>query len=216
MKSTNNVTLTGRLTADATTNESKSFARFAIAHNMGDDVVFNDFVMFAKKGNRTVEIPFDILTKGTPVKVNAFMRRRVDSTAKNEDGTEKRTYRVDLIVKSIEVLADTKESINDIQISGRLTKDAFINEAGSFAGFAIAHNMGKDNTVYPEFSMFSKNHNRTIELPVDLLKKGTAVMVSAYQAMGKDKKVQFVVKSVVALTEEEAAAEDASADENAE
>lgn len=92
MESINNITLTGRLTADATTNESKSFARFAIAHNMGKDKtpVFANFVMFAKNGRFTNEIPFDLLKKGTPVKVEAYMY---------PDGKS-----ISLVVKSVTVI----------------------------------------------------------------------------------------------------------------
>lgn len=105
-------------------------------------------------------------------------------------------------------------SINNITISGRLTADAVSNEAKTFAGFTIAHNMGKDKVVYPEFAMFAKNGKFEKKIPFDLLKKGKAVKVNAFfQAAEKDEYnrsgYRFVVKSVEALTEAEIAAEDA-------
>lgn len=98
--STNNVSLSGRIVADATTNEAKNFARFAIAHNMGKDrVVFLDFTMFAKNHNREVVIPFDLLKKGTPVKVDAYFSPK-------EKGYE-------FFVKNVELASEQEADAND-------------------------------------------------------------------------------------------------------
>lgn len=105
-------------------------------------------------------------------------------------------------------------SINNITLSGRLTADAATNEAKSFAGFTIAHNMGPEKVIYPEFVMFAKNGKFEKKIPFDLLKKGTPVKVNAYfQVAEKDEYnktgYRFLVKSVEPLTEAEADAEKA-------
>lgn len=76
MKSTNNIILSGRLTADAQPMANESGVRFSIAHNMGKDkpALFVDFTYFAKNGRFTNKIDTDLLKKGTPVLVHAFMR----------------------------------------------------------------------------------------------------------------------------------------------
>lgn len=114
MKSTNNLSLSGRLTADAVTNEAKSYARFTIAHNMGRDAegnqkaIFIELSMFAKNHNKNVAIPFDLLKKGQPVVVNAWMMP--DSyTAK--DGRTVNTVRY--VVKSVEAITPEEADAED-------------------------------------------------------------------------------------------------------
>ena len=73
MNSINNVTLSGRLVADAAINEAKTRANFTIAHNFSKDKrVFVNFTYFAKAGKRTREIPEALLKKGKAVKVDAY------------------------------------------------------------------------------------------------------------------------------------------------
>lgn len=108
------------------------------------------------------------------------------------------------------------ESTNSIILSGNVVADAQTNDAKSFARFSIAHNMGKTadgakRTVFANFVMFAKNHKRSVNIPFDLLKKGTAVKVEAYFSPKEDNKgFEFFVKNVSALTKEEKAAEDAA------
>lgn len=109
------------------------------------------------------------------------------------------------------------QSKNSVVLTGRLTTDAqpMANEAG--VRFSIAHNMGKDkDPLYVDFAMFVKNGSFTNKIPTDLLKKGQAVTVSAFmkpnsytKADGTQvKTVQFIVKTVEALTPEQAADEE--------
>ena len=72
MNSNNYIQVSGRLTADVTPNESRSFARFSIAMNFGRDekkeTLFLNCVAFQKEfeDNRQ-DIPWDILKKGRQV-----------------------------------------------------------------------------------------------------------------------------------------------------
>lgn len=106
MESINIVSLSGRLTADAFTNESKSFARFTIAHNFAKDkVVYPDFVMFAKNGKFEKKIPFDLLKKGAAVKVNAYFYPDTDKEGKPNG------YK--FVVKTVEPLTKEEEAAED-------------------------------------------------------------------------------------------------------
>ena len=112
-------------------------------------------------------------------------------------------------------------SINNITLSGRLTADAVTNEAKSFAGFTIAHNMGPDKVIYPDFVMFAKNGKSEKKIPFELLKKGTPVKVNAYfQFAEKDEYnktgYRFLVKNVEPLPEIEAEADADKSDEDTE
>lgn len=105
------------------------------------------------------------------------------------------------------------KSLNTIILSGRLTADATINESGSRANFSIAHNFTSEKVAYVNFTMFNKNGNRKVEIPADLLKKGTAVEVKAYFYPDGDKgKYEFIARSVEPLAEEPA--EDNAEEEN--
>ena len=114
MKSSNNITLSGRLTADAISNESKSFARFTIAHNMGKDaqgaqkVLFFEATMFAKNHKREVAIPFDLLKKGQPVLVNAWL---MPDSYTNKDGKTVNT--VKYVVKTVEAITNEDADASD-------------------------------------------------------------------------------------------------------
>ena len=101
MKSQNSIILTGRLTADAKELANGAGVTFSIAHNMGkdNDPLFADFTMFAKNGNRTVNIPTDLLKKGQAVTVSAWMKP--NSYVNAEGDTIKR---IQYIVKKVEAL----------------------------------------------------------------------------------------------------------------
>lgn len=85
--SKNNFTFSGRLTADAVTNEGKSYARFTLAHNLGKDnaPLFLDIVMFNKNRSHKVKIPFDLLKKGAPVIASGYMK---PDSYTNKEGKE--------------------------------------------------------------------------------------------------------------------------------
>lgn len=104
--SLNDCTLTGRI-SKVVTNESRSYVRFSVAHNMGknNDPLFVELVMFGKNGNKTVEIPFDILKVGAAVKVSAFLR---PNNMKDEDGRITR-YDNQFVVKSVELIGGESE-----------------------------------------------------------------------------------------------------------
>ena len=75
------------------------------------------------------------------------------------------------------------KSINTFSISGRLTSDASIYDGknGQVARFDLAHNFGKGmDPLFVKAVMFSKNGKKDVNIPTDLLKKGTAVVVSGY------------------------------------
>lgn len=96
--SENSFTMTGRLVKDVVTNESKSFARFTLAHNFGKDMdaLFTDVVAFAKNGKKDVDIPFDILVKGAKIRVSGFMRPN------NHEYNGKKYYSTDFVALTIE------------------------------------------------------------------------------------------------------------------
>ena len=105
--SRNSFEMSGRIVKDAQSNESRSYARFSLAHNFGKGMepLFVDVVMFDKNGKKAVNIPFELLKKGTPVVVSGYMRPNV---YKAEDG---RTYRrVDYVVLSVEAIQAEPEA----------------------------------------------------------------------------------------------------------
>ena len=69
-KADNYIQMSGRLTADVTPNDKKTFARFCIAHNFIGDTgpIFLNCVIYKKEfdENRQV-IPWDILQKGVEI-----------------------------------------------------------------------------------------------------------------------------------------------------
>lgn len=118
MKSSNNISLSGRLTADAITNESKSYARFTVAHNMGKDeqgnskVIFLEVTMFNKNHKKDVVIPFDLLKKGQNVLVNAWLQ---PDTYTNKDG--KTVNSLKYVVKSVEAITAEEAEASDEEIA---------------------------------------------------------------------------------------------------
>ena len=105
MKSENSLILSGRLTADATTNKEKNVANFAIAHNFTTDkVIYPKFVMFNKNGKYEKKIPFDLLKKGSAVKVEAYLY-----PDKDKDGKDTIQY----VVKNVTALTKEEENAVD-------------------------------------------------------------------------------------------------------
>lgn len=68
------------------------------------------------------------------------------------------------------------ENANRVQLTGALVKDAFVNS--NVARFRVAHNTGKDRpAVFMDAVMFP---NEKREIPADLLKKGTKVVITGH------------------------------------
>ena len=190
IKSINNISLTGFIVSDPEINETKTRAIFRVLHPFGgdkDDVVLT-FKMF---GDEKTPLPVQLLKKGKNVSVTAFCR---PSTYKNGEDF---IIRTDYIVKTL----SASDSANDFSLSGRLTADAVVNDAGNRCTFSIAHNFGGDTGVqYIDVVMFSKKG----EFPSELLKKGTPVVAHCYfaannytNAQGEKKyRTQFIIKSV--------------------
>ena len=117
-------------------------------------------------------------------------------------------------------------SRNNIEVSGRLTSDAAISDGknGKVARFSLAHNFGKGmDALFLNIVMFSKNGKKDVEIPVDTLKKGAAVIVSGYLRPNNFKKqdgttyrsidlVALGVEAIAADPADEQAAEEAPAE----
>ena len=79
MNSNNYIQIAGRLTADVTPNESKSFARFTVAMNFGKDdkkeALFLNCVAFQKEFEDNKQtIPWDLLKKGREILLTGRIR----------------------------------------------------------------------------------------------------------------------------------------------
>jgi len=77
MKNQNYIHLSGRLTADAQPNDSKTFSRISIAQNQGEgnDTLFMNCVIFKKEfDNNGQNIPWDLLKKGNEIFVCGRIR----------------------------------------------------------------------------------------------------------------------------------------------
>ena len=112
MKSTNNLSFSGRLVADAKTNDSKSYAQFRIAHNMGKNnpTAYMNFTQFSKNGRFETPIDFDLLKKGTPVLVNAYAKGKEYQNSKGETVSE-----IQWIVKTVELISEEDAEAEDTQ-----------------------------------------------------------------------------------------------------
>lgn len=107
MKSVNTISLSGRLTSNAQYFDSKKgkVARFTVAHNFakGEPALFLNVVMFGKKSKKDSTIPEALLTKGTPVLINGYLKRTVNT----KDGV---TYEsLDLVAVSCDPLKEEAE-----------------------------------------------------------------------------------------------------------
>lgn len=65
------------------------------------------------------------------------------------------------------------KSDNLIQISGYVTKDARINDTGTFASFSVAHRVNYDTSMYFNCVIFSRDK----KIPSDILRKGKEVFI---------------------------------------
>ena len=72
-KSVNHLSITARLTADATLKgDQENTARFVAIHHVGESALFLNCVMFANKGKKNERvIPMDKLTKGNQLRLIA-------------------------------------------------------------------------------------------------------------------------------------------------
>ena len=104
----NNFSMSGRLTSDAKIFEGKNgnIYRFDLAHNFGRgmDTLFINCVMYPKNGKKDVDIPSDLLKKGTPVYASGYIRPNVSE----KDGKKYRS--IDFVVLSISSADDEVES----------------------------------------------------------------------------------------------------------
>lgn len=106
--SVNTHIISGRLIADATYSDGGN-AMFSILHNQGKDkpALIKNFVMYAERNHKAVQIPAGLLTKGTAVKVEYYEQavRRI-----SKDGKEK-TY-VNCVAWKVSP-ADTEQVADD-------------------------------------------------------------------------------------------------------
>ena len=192
MKNTskNTVIVSGNICADANISANKNFAVFDLAHNAGKDnePLFDTVKMFSKNGNQALEIPFELLKKGTRVLVKGFRRTEAE-TYTGKDGVERTSKRTIIVALSIEPYAVSEEnkSTNTVVVSGNICADANVSANKNFAGFDLAHNAGKDNEVlFDKVKMFSANGKQALDIPFDLLKKGARVLVKGFRRTEKD------------------------------
>ena len=105
MNTGNYIQLSGRLTADVTPNEGKTFARFTLAKNFTKDSKSSRFfrcVIFKKEfdDNQQV-IPWDLLKKGQEVLVTGKL---APNNWTDKEGVEHKGF--DIIVNKIRDLAE--------------------------------------------------------------------------------------------------------------
>lgn len=103
------------------------------------------------------------------------------------------------------------KSANSFSLSGRLTADAniFSSKYGKVARFSVAHNFDKyQPALFMDAVMFAKKDE---ELPENLLKKGTVVIINGFfraSSTTKDGKTyrntDMVVTSIEAIQDDEA------------
>lgn len=96
--------MSGRLTADVTPNEKKTFARFSIAHNTGKDAdpIFLNCVIYKREFEENKQsIPWDILEKGNEIFVTGKL---APNNWTDKDGVKHRGF--DVVVSKIREMAD--------------------------------------------------------------------------------------------------------------
>ena len=95
MKSSDNyIQMSGRLTADVTSNDKKTYARFCIVHNfIGDtDPLFLNCVIYKKEfDNNRQTIPWDMLEKGAEIFVTGKL---TPNNWTDRDGVNHRGFEV--------------------------------------------------------------------------------------------------------------------------
>ena len=105
MNPNNYIQISGRLTADVTSNENKTFARFSIAKNFEGatkKALFLNCVIFKKEfdDNQQV-IPWDLLKKGQEVLLTGKL---TPNTWTDKNGTEHQD--IEIVVNKIRDLAE--------------------------------------------------------------------------------------------------------------
>jgi len=201
--SVNRVRISGNICANANISATKNFAGFDLAHNCGRgrETLYDKVKMFSKNGNKDINIPFDLLTKGKRVLVEGFRVCEEESftTKSGKDVTKKRVYIIALTVKDYPWHEDkSNPSVNEVEISGRLYDDARKSTSGNFAGFDMAHNAGKDRLCLSDsIKMFAGTGEGAVVIPHELLNKGTRVLVKGSRRAEKD---TFISKEGVEVT----------------
>lgn len=194
----NNVKISGRI-ASVTVNEKNNRTTIRLVHNFGGDVdaLGLDLVAFKnKKGAWPAGV--EGLKKGDNIIVNAFQR---PNNFTNESGEVK--YRTQLLVKNI-ALNEKNESVNDVELSGRLAADPAVNEAGSRTTIRLIHNFGGDLAPLGVTVTAFKDKKGAWPAGVEGLKKGDNIIVKAFQRTNnytnaegeKIYRVQVLAKSV--------------------
>ena len=105
MNTGNYIQLSGRLTADVTPNEGKTFARFTLAKNFSKDNKSSRFfrcVIFKKEFDDNEQIiPWDLLKKGQEVLITGKL---APNNWTDKEGVEHKGF--DIIVNKIRDLAE--------------------------------------------------------------------------------------------------------------
>ena len=106
MNPNNYIQLSGRLTADVTPNEGKTFARFNLAKNFqakdGKQTRFFRCVIFKKEFEANQQtIPWDLLTKGQEILLTGKL---TPNTWTDKDGAEHQD--IEIVVNKIRDLAE--------------------------------------------------------------------------------------------------------------
>lgn len=99
MNPQNYIQISGRLVADAKPNSGKTYARFSIAHNFGQDTpsLFMNCVVFQQEFEKNKQsIPWDLLSKGTDILLTGRLR---PNNWTDDNGVERRG--IDIIVDKI-------------------------------------------------------------------------------------------------------------------
>ena len=105
MNPTNYIQISGRLTADVTSNENKTFARFSIAKNFEGatkKALFLNCVIFKKEFDDNKQtIPWDLLKKGQEILITGKL---APNNWTDKDGVEHKG--IDIIVNKIRDTAE--------------------------------------------------------------------------------------------------------------
>jgi Single-stranded DNA-binding protein len=102
--SNNYIQISGRLTADVSPNEKKTFARFCLVHNfIGDaDPIFLNCVIYKREFDENRQmIPWNILQKGTEIFITGKL---APNNWTDKDGVKHRGF--DVVVSKIREFDD--------------------------------------------------------------------------------------------------------------
>ena len=114
-KSVNHLSVTARLTDNATAFGENTVARFTAVHHIGSSPLFLNCVMYANKGKKFERvIPMDKLTKGNNLLLDGYLRQ----VAWTNEAGEKKT-KIEFVVNKInepEVIADDAPEADDEEV----------------------------------------------------------------------------------------------------